>query len=85
MIRFANVTKHYPSQVRPALHEVNIDIARGEFAFLVGASGSGKSTLLRLVLREDRATTGTDAEDAATRSTCQANTTSLPKMFSPRV
>ncbi|MGH3744327.1 MAG: cell division ATP-binding protein FtsE, partial [Mycobacteriales bacterium] len=33
-------------------------IAKGEFVFLVGASGSGKSTFLRLVLKEERPTTG---------------------------
>jgi cell division transport system ATP-binding protein len=59
MIRFENVTKVYPRSTRPALHDISLEVGRGEFVFVVGQSGSGKSTLLRLALREEQATKGT--------------------------
>ncbi|MGP9527656.1 MULTISPECIES: cell division ATP-binding protein FtsE [Micrococcaceae] len=59
MIKFENVSMVYePKQQNVALDDINIEIDRGEFAFLVGESGSGKSTFLSLVLREKRSTDG---------------------------
>ncbi len=57
MIRLHNVTKVYDNSV-VALKEVGLEVAKGEFVFLVGPSGSGKSTLLRLMMREERPDAG---------------------------
>ncbi|MFN2614490.1 MAG: cell division ATP-binding protein FtsE, partial [Actinomycetota bacterium] len=57
MIRTINLSKIYKGDV-VALKDVNVDIIKGEFVFLVGPSGSGKSTFMRLILREDQPTSG---------------------------
>ena len=58
MIKLDNVTKIYKGEM-VALRDASVDIDKGEFVFLVGSSGSGKSTFLRLVLKEEKSTSGT--------------------------
>ncbi len=58
MIHLSNVTKSYKTSTRPALKDVTVSIEKGEFAFVIGPSGSGKTTFMRLLLREERPTSG---------------------------
>jgi len=57
MIRLENVTKTYKNGTM-AVRNMSVDIAKGEFVFLVGSSGSGKSTFLRLVTKEEQPEVG---------------------------
>src|SRR5881398_1690390 len=57
MIKTANVSKLYKDSV-VALDDVNLEIGKGEFVFIVGPSGSGKSTMIRLLLKEEEPTKG---------------------------
>ncbi|WP_319945538.1 cell division ATP-binding protein FtsE [Nocardia macrotermitis] len=58
MITLRNVTKSYKTSTRPALDNVSVEVEKGEFLFIIGPSGSGKSTFMRLLLKEERPTTG---------------------------
>ena len=57
MIEFRNVSKVYNKNVK-ALTNVNINIDKGEFVFLVGPSGAGKSTFIKILLKEVEPSTG---------------------------
>ncbi|NMM62263.1 cell division ATP-binding protein FtsE [Clostridium sp. P21] len=57
MIQFNNVSKVYNNNIF-ALSNINVNIEKGEFVFLVGPSGAGKSTFIKILLKEVQPTSG---------------------------
>jgi cell division transport system ATP-binding protein len=57
MIKTVHLSKVYRGEVK-ALVDVNIDISKGEFVFLVGPSGSGKSTLTKIFTKDEEPSEG---------------------------
>lgn len=57
MIKFINVSKLYPPDVR-ALNNVSLHIKPGEFISIVGQSGTGKTTMIKALIGEERVSSG---------------------------
>lgn len=57
LITLKSIYKTYPNGVT-ALADVNLEIAKGEFIFIIGPTGCGKSTLMKLLYREEKPTKG---------------------------
>jgi cell division transport system ATP-binding protein len=62
MILFKNVTKIYHSELSPnhipALKDISFEIEPKEFISIVGRSGAGKTTLIKLLIGEEKITSG---------------------------
>ena len=48
-VTFAKASRIYPGSTIPAVNELELEVADGEFLVLVGPSGCGKSTSLRML------------------------------------
>lgn len=57
LIRMRNVNKTYKTGVT-AIYDLNLDIKKGEFVFIIGSTGCGKSTLIKMLYREEKADSG---------------------------
>lgn len=57
LIRLKNVNKRYKNGVT-AIYDLNLNIKKGDFVFLIGSSGSGKSTMIKMMYREEKPSSG---------------------------
>ena len=57
LIRMRNVNRTYKTGVT-AIYDLNLDIKKGEFIFIIGSTGCGKSTLIKMLYREEKANSG---------------------------
>ena len=51
LIRLRNINKVYKNGVT-AIHDLSLNIKKGEFVFIIGKTGCGKSTLIKMMYRE---------------------------------
>lgn len=57
LIRLKKVNKTYKTGVT-AIYDLDLNIKKGEFVFIIGSTGCGKSTLIKMLYREEKATSG---------------------------
>jgi len=75
LVQLVDVSKTYAGAA--AVHNLNLEIAHGEFVAIMGPSGCGKTTALRMLAGLETPTSGTiriDGVDVSGRASWQRNT-----------
>ena len=57
LISLKNVKKQYKTGV-VAIHDLTLNIEKGDFVFVIGSTGCGKSTFIKMLYREEKPTKG---------------------------
>ncbi len=57
LIKMSHVKKVYKTGVT-AIYDLDLEIEKGEFVFIIGSTGCGKSTLIKMLYREEKPTNG---------------------------
>ena len=57
LINISHVKKTYKTGVT-AIHDLSLNIEKGDFVFIIGSTGCGKSTLIKMLYREEKPTSG---------------------------
>lgn len=57
VIKMSHVKKVYKNGVT-AIYDLDLNIVKGDFVFVIGPTGCGKSTLIKMLYREERPTSG---------------------------
>ena len=57
LIRIKNVKKTYKTGTT-AIYDLDLNIKKGEFVFIIGSTGCGKSSLIKMLYREEKPTSG---------------------------
>lgn len=57
IIRFQHVKKQYKTGVN-AIHDLSLNIEKGDFVFIIGSTGCGKSTLIKMIYRAEKPSSG---------------------------
>jgi NitT/TauT family transport system ATP-binding protein len=84
-IQIENVHVDYPvdgDSTRKVLNGIDLEIERGEFVAVVGQTGCGKSTLLRLILGEEKPTSGHVRVNGIERSQPDRHCGYVPQKYS---
>jgi multiple sugar transport system ATP-binding protein len=81
VVAIDRLTKRYEGSSEPAVKEVSLTVAEGEFMVLLGPSGCGKSSVLRMIAGLEPITAGTVAIDGRVMNQVPAKDRDIAMVF----